>query len=103
MNRVIQPKDKVTLVQGEIFNVTIERVAWEARSATLNLGTNSAFALEPRKTTENHDRVVGSVQPPHRFIYIYIYIYLYVRVHFCSLHSYLVAINIALPRICALY
>jgi hypothetical protein len=29
----------------------------EACSATWNLGTNSAFALEPRKTTENLDRV----------------------------------------------
>jgi hypothetical protein len=44
MNRVIQPKVKVTLVQGEFFN-----------------GTNSAFALGPRKTTENLDRV-GQLQ-----------------------------------------
>jgi hypothetical protein len=29
----------------------------EACSATWNLGTNSAFALGPRKTTENPDRV----------------------------------------------
>jgi hypothetical protein len=55
MNRVIQPKVKVTLVQGEIFNVTIGRAAWEACSAMWNLGTNSAFALGPRKTTENLD------------------------------------------------
>jgi hypothetical protein len=40
----MQPKVKVTLVQGEIFNVTIGRAAWEACSATWNLGTNSAFA-----------------------------------------------------------
>jgi hypothetical protein len=31
--------------------------AWEAYSATWNLGTNSAFALGPRKTTKNLDRV----------------------------------------------
>jgi hypothetical protein len=57
INRVIQPKVKVTLVQVEIFNVTIGRAAWEACSATWNLGTNSAFALGPRKITENLDRV----------------------------------------------
>jgi hypothetical protein len=33
------------------FNVTVERAAWEAYNATWNLGTNSAFALGPRKTT----------------------------------------------------
>jgi hypothetical protein len=57
MNRVIQPKVKVTLVQGEIFNVAIGRAAREACSATWNLGTNSVFALGIRKTTENLDRV----------------------------------------------
>jgi hypothetical protein len=31
MNRVVQSIVKVTLVYGEIFNVTIERAAWEAR------------------------------------------------------------------------
>jgi hypothetical protein len=41
---------------GEIFPVTIGRVAWEVYSATWNLGTNSAFALGPRKTTENLHR-----------------------------------------------
>jgi hypothetical protein len=40
-------------VQGKIFNVTIGRAAWEECSATWNLGTNSAFALGPMKTTEN--------------------------------------------------
>jgi hypothetical protein len=39
----------------EISNITIGRAAWEACSATWNLGTNSAFALEPRKTMENLD------------------------------------------------
>jgi hypothetical protein len=33
------------------------RAAWEACSATWNLGTNSAFALGLRKTTENLNRV----------------------------------------------
>jgi hypothetical protein len=50
MNKLIQPKVKVTLVQGEIFNVIIGRAAWEASSVTWNLVTNSAFALGPRKT-----------------------------------------------------
>jgi hypothetical protein len=57
MNRVIQPQVKVTLVQGKVFNVIIGRAAWEACSATWNLGTNSEFALVPKKTTENLDRV----------------------------------------------
>jgi hypothetical protein len=63
MNRVILPK--VTLVQGEIFNVTIERAAWEAYNATWDLGTNSEFALGPRKTTENLDRVGRSQGHPN--------------------------------------
>jgi hypothetical protein len=37
-------------VQCEISNITIGRAIWEASSATWNLGTNSAFALGPRKT-----------------------------------------------------
>jgi hypothetical protein len=57
MNTVVQPKVKVTLVYGNIFNVTIGRAAWEACSATWILGTNSAFALGQRKTTENSDQV----------------------------------------------
>jgi hypothetical protein len=64
MNRVIQPKVKVTLVQGEIFNVTIGRAAWEACSASWNLCTNSAFALRPMKTTENFDRFGRSQDHP---------------------------------------
>jgi hypothetical protein len=43
------------------FDVTIGRVACEASSATWNLGTNSAFAVGPRKTTENLDHV-GQLQ-----------------------------------------
>jgi hypothetical protein len=39
------------------FDVNIGRAAWGACSATWNLGTNSAFALRIRKTTENLDRV----------------------------------------------
>jgi hypothetical protein len=62
--RVIQPKVKVTLVHGEIFNVTIGRAAWEACSATWNLGTNSAFALGSKKTTGNLDRVGWSQELP---------------------------------------
>jgi hypothetical protein len=54
MNRVIQPKVKVTSVQGEIFNVTIGRAAWEASSAMWNLGTNSAFALGPPPSRKIH-------------------------------------------------
>jgi hypothetical protein len=42
---------------GRNFDVTNGRAACEARSATWNLGTNSAFALGSRKTTENLDRV----------------------------------------------
>jgi hypothetical protein len=40
----------------KFLNVTIGRAACEACSATWNLGTNSAFALGPRKTMENLDR-----------------------------------------------
>jgi hypothetical protein len=48
----------------EIFYVTIGRAACEACSATWNLGTNSAFALWPRKTTEKLDRVGWSQDLP---------------------------------------
>jgi hypothetical protein len=34
---------------------------------TLNLGTNSAFALRPRKTTENLDRVGRSQDLPDAY------------------------------------
>jgi hypothetical protein len=44
------PKSKV--------KITIGRAAWEACSETWNLGTNSAFALGPRKPTENLDLLV---------------------------------------------
>jgi hypothetical protein len=37
------------------FDVAIGRATCEASSATWNFGTNSAFALELRKTTENLD------------------------------------------------
>jgi hypothetical protein len=59
------PKSKskvsVKLVYSKIFNVTIGRAAC---SATWNLGTNSAFALGPRKSTENLDRVGWSQDLP---------------------------------------
>jgi hypothetical protein len=45
---------------GRNFKVTIVRAAWEVCSATWNLGTNSAFALGRRKTTENLNQVGGS-------------------------------------------
>jgi hypothetical protein len=65
MNTVIQPKVKVALLQGEIVNITIGRAAWEACSSTWNLGTNSAFALGPRKTTEYLHRVGRSQDVPN--------------------------------------
>jgi hypothetical protein len=40
---------------GRNSNVTIGRAACEACNAIWNLGTNSAFALGPRKTTEKLD------------------------------------------------
>jgi hypothetical protein len=52
--------------QSNVWKGTLRRNFWcyhwegctcEACSATWNLGTNSAFALGPRKTTENLDRV----------------------------------------------
>jgi hypothetical protein len=46
------------------FEVTIGRAAYEAYRATWNLGTNSAFALGPNKTTENLDRVGRSQDLP---------------------------------------
>jgi hypothetical protein len=52
-------------VYGEIFSLTIGRAAWEACSVTWNLGTNSAFSLGPRKTTENLDRVGRSQDLPN--------------------------------------
>jgi hypothetical protein len=42
---------------GRNFYINNGRAACEACSATWNLGTNSAFALGSRKTTENLDRV----------------------------------------------
>jgi hypothetical protein len=39
-----------------ILILTLGGATCEARSATFNLGTNSAFALGSRKTTENLDR-----------------------------------------------
>jgi hypothetical protein len=51
-------------ILGRNFDVTIGRAACEASSATWNLGTNSAFALGPRKTTENIDRVYRSKDLP---------------------------------------
>jgi hypothetical protein len=45
---------KFSLTLGELHSGrNFGRAACEACIATCNLGTNSAFALEPRKTTEN--------------------------------------------------
>ena len=41
----------------ENFKLILEMVVWEACSATSSFGIASAFAVEPRKTTENLDRV----------------------------------------------
>jgi hypothetical protein len=43
-------------IRARFWKVSIWRAAWEACSATWNLGNNSAFALGPRETTENLDR-----------------------------------------------
>jgi hypothetical protein len=43
------PSERISIRHQEIFNVAVGRAACEACSA-LNLGTNSAFALGPRKT-----------------------------------------------------
>jgi hypothetical protein len=57
VSRAGWPSPTVKSVQGDIVNVTIGRAAWEACSATGDLGTNTASALGPTKTTENLDRV----------------------------------------------
>jgi hypothetical protein len=46
------------------FYVNIGRAECEAYS--LNLGTNSAFALRPKKSTENLDRVGRSQKLPDK-------------------------------------
>jgi hypothetical protein len=53
---------RVTLERN--FDVPIGRAACEVSSATWNLGTNTAFVLGSRKTTENLDRVGGSQDLP---------------------------------------
>jgi hypothetical protein len=63
------PSEKFSSTSGgvhwsEIVGVAIGRAAWEACSATWNLGTNSAFALGPRKTMENLDRIGRSQDLP---------------------------------------
>jgi hypothetical protein len=44
-------------IMAKFWKVNIWKAAWEACSATWILGTNSAFALRPRKTTGYLDRV----------------------------------------------
>jgi hypothetical protein len=52
------------MLTGRNFDVNNGRAACEACSATWNLGTSSAFALGPRKTTENLGRVGRSQDLP---------------------------------------
>jgi hypothetical protein len=59
------PVFRSRIMQCDISNATIGRAAWEACSATWNLGTNSAFALGPRKITENLDLVGRSQDLPN--------------------------------------
>jgi hypothetical protein len=49
---------------AKFWKVNIWRAAWEACSTTWNFGTNSAFALGPRKTTGNLDRIGRSQDLP---------------------------------------
>jgi hypothetical protein len=49
---------------GAEFDVNIGKAACEARSAMWNLGTNSGFVPEPRKMTENLNRVGMSQDLP---------------------------------------
>jgi hypothetical protein len=49
---------------GRNWDVTNGKAANEAYSATWNFGTNSAFALGSRKTTEKLDRVGRSQDIP---------------------------------------
>jgi hypothetical protein len=58
-----------TAILGRNFDVTIGRAAYVASSATWNLGTKSAFALRPTKTTENIDRVDRSQNLPDGISY----------------------------------
>jgi hypothetical protein len=53
----------------ENFEITIGRAACEVYRAKWNLGTNSAFALGPRKTTENFDRVGRSQDLPENVVF----------------------------------
>jgi hypothetical protein len=46
MNKVIQSIVKVTLVQGEIFNVSIGWAAWEACSATWKFKLKLIYDLQ---------------------------------------------------------
>jgi hypothetical protein len=46
-------------ILGRNFKLTIEKAAWEACSATWNLGTNSAFALEPGKPRKTLIELAG--------------------------------------------
>jgi hypothetical protein len=53
MNRAIQPGVKVTLVQCEIFNVTIRKAAWEALQCNVDFGYQLSICSG---TKENHGK-----------------------------------------------
>jgi hypothetical protein len=53
------PHFEVTPVQYETSNITTGRASWEACSATRNPGTNSAFALGPRKPRKTLIELAG--------------------------------------------
>jgi hypothetical protein len=54
----------VLSTDGRSFYVNIGRAAGKECSVTWNLGTNSPFALGPRKITENLDRAGWSQDLP---------------------------------------
>jgi hypothetical protein len=64
INRVVQPKVEVKSQSHVSAGRNFQCYHWDACSATWNLGTNSAFALGRRKTTENLDRVGRSQDLP---------------------------------------
>jgi hypothetical protein len=70
--------------KGEIFGVTIGRAAREACSAMWNLGTNSAFALGPRKTLIELGKKTITPNPHTNLlnvcVCVCVYIYIYIHI-----------------------
>jgi hypothetical protein len=64
MSREEKLNGGLTASDGINFGVNVGRAACEVCSSTCNLGTNSAFALGPSKTTENLDRIGRSQDLP---------------------------------------